>query len=286
MRGKPHRSVSAGRAAVSVLHRAFCIERYQGDCFHLEIDCVCKPLVSSMHRRRFRLTITQSCPTYTRLLRGTLSHRQTYRRASGVICRSGSARPMWRRERQPQTHFRMIWRLWGGDGWQCYIADPSQALPRVLHFWTCLCARGLRSRFAVAVDTVDFVSDENLSESDGAAFRQSGRALDTLDDDCWAVCVLPKSESITSSLAVKSLFELMDLLLHKWTEAQARAVAGMLRGVGTERSVTQQAVADGWSPEPITRQSVNRHLQRANWSRVERTASTFRQLIDVIADDT
>lgn len=174
----------------------------------------------------------------------------------------------------------------GGDGWQCYIADPSQALPRVLHFWTCLCARGLRSRFAVAVDTVDFVSDENLSESDGAAFRQSGRALDTLDDDCWAVCVLPKSESITSSLAVKSLFELMDLLLHEWTEAQARAVAGMLRGVGTERSVTQQAVADGWSPEPITRQSVNRHLQRANWSRVERTASTFRQLIDVIADDT
>jgi hypothetical protein len=110
--------------------------------------------------------------------------------------------------------------------------------------------------------------------------------LDTLDDDCWAVCVLPKSESITSSLAVKSLFELMDLLLHEWTEAQARAVAGMLRGVGTERSVTQQAVADGWSPEPITRQSVNRHLQRANWSQVERTASTFRQLIDVIADDT
>ena len=173
----------------------------------------------------------------------------------------------------------------GGDGWQCYIKDPSQALPRVLHFWTHLCAEGLRSRFAVAVNTVDFISDGNLSESDGAAFRESGRALDTLGNDCWAVCILPKSESITSSLAVDSMFELVDLLLHEWTEAQAQAVAGMLRGVGTERSVTQQAVADAWSPDPITRQSVNRHLQRANWSRVERTASIFRQLIEVVADE-
>ncbi|MEF8865830.1 MAG: hypothetical protein V5A20_08720 [Salinibacter sp.] len=136
------------------------------------------------------------------------------------------------------------------------------------------------------MDTVDFISDGNLNESDGAAFRQSGRALETLEDDCWAVCVLPKSASITSSLAVDGMFELVDLLLHEWTEAQARAVAGMLGGVGTERSVTQQAVADAWSPEPITRQSVNRHLQRANWSRIERTVSIFRELINVVADDT
>lgn len=175
--------------------------------------------------------------------------------------------------------------IMGGDGWQCYVEDPSQALPRVLHFWTHMCAEGLRSRFAIAVDTVDFISDGNLSESDGAAFRQSGRALETLDDDRWAVCVLPELGTITSSLAADSMFELVDLLLHEWTEAQAQAVAGMLQGVGTERSVTQQAVAEAWSPEPITRQSVNRHLQRAKWVRVERTASHFDQLIEMIADE-
>lgn len=173
----------------------------------------------------------------------------------------------------------------GGDGWQCYVEDPSQALPRVLHFWTHLCADGLHSRFSIAVDTVDFISDGNLNESDGAAFRQSGRALERLDDDRWAACVLPERKSVTSSLAADSMFELVDLLLHEWTEAQAQAVAGMLQGVGTERSVTQQAVADAWSPDPITRQSVNRHLQRAEWSRVERTASLFDQLIEVIADE-
>lgn len=175
--------------------------------------------------------------------------------------------------------------IMGGDGWQCYIEDPSKALPRVLHFWTRLRAYGLRSRFAVAVDTIDFISDGNLNESDGAAFRQSGRALETLDDDHWAACVLPEWESITSALAADSMFELVDLLMQDWTKAQAQAVAGMLQGVGSERSVTQQAIADGWSPNPITRQSVNRHLQRAKWSRVERTASLFDQLIEVIADE-
>lgn len=173
----------------------------------------------------------------------------------------------------------------GGDGWQCYVGDPTQVLPRILHFWTHLRAGGLRSRFAVAVDTVDFISDENLNESDGAAFRQSGRALDTLDEDHWATCVLPEGASNTSSLAVDGMFELVDLLLHEWTGAQARAVAGMLRGIGTETSVTQQAVADEWSPDPITRQSVNRHLQRARWSRLEHVVSLFSQLIEVVADE-
>ena len=173
----------------------------------------------------------------------------------------------------------------GGDGWQCYVEDPSQALPRVLHFWTLLCADGLRSRFAVAVDTIDFIADGTLNESDGAAFRQSGRALETIGDDHWAICVLPKSESITSSLAADSMFELVDFLLHEWTEAQAQAVAGMLRGVGTKISVTQQDIADAWSPEPITRQSVNRHLQRAQRTRLTRTISLFDQLIEVMNDE-
>ena len=173
----------------------------------------------------------------------------------------------------------------GGDRWQCYVDDPTQVLPRVLHFWAHLRAGGLRSRFAVAVNTIVFISDDNLNESDGAAFQQSGRALETLDDDRWATCVLPERESIVSSLAVGGMFEVVDLLLYEWTEAQAQAVAGMLRGIGTDTSVTQQAVADAWSPDPITRQSVNRHLQRARWSRLEHVVSLFSQLIEVVANE-
>ncbi len=167
----------------------------------------------------------------------------------------------------------------GGDGWQCYVETPTAALARVLHFWTLLYAQGLPSRVVLAIDAIDFISDSDLNESDGPAFRRSGRTLETLDEDRWFDCVLPDHAPSSYHLAVESVAELTDHLLHQWTEAQAQAVAGMLKSVGTANNVTQQAIAEQWEPEPITRQSVNRHLKRAHWERLERTLRRFEQLI-------
>lgn len=168
----------------------------------------------------------------------------------------------------------------GGDGWQCYVETPSAALARVLHFWTLLHAQGLPSRMALAIDTIDFLSDRDLNESDGPAFRRSGRTLEALGEEQWFACLLPEEAPSTHQLAVESIGELTDYFFHEWTEAQARAVAGMLRSIGTEHDVTQQAIAEEWEPEPITRQTVNRHLKRAHWDRLERTLHRFEQLID------
>lgn len=174
----------------------------------------------------------------------------------------------------------------GGDGWQCYIETPTAALARVLHFWTLLYARGLPSRVALAIDVIDFISDNDLNESDGPAFRRSGRALETLDEERWFACALPDHAPSSYHLAVESVAELTDYLLHQWTEAQAQAVAGMLKGIGTEASVTQKAIAEQWEPEPITRQTVNRHLKRAHWDRLERTLRRFEQLIASLPSST
>lgn len=77
--------------------------------------------------------------------------------------------------------------------------------------------------------------------------------------------------------------DLIDHLYHHWTEAQAQAVAGMLKGVNTERTITQKAIAEQWDPEPITRQTVNRHLKRAHWDRLARTLHRFEQLIESLS---
>jgi hypothetical protein len=171
-----------------------------------------------------------------------------------------------------------------GDGWQCYIDAPSRALDRVLQFWSLLCVLGIRSRFVLAVDTVDFVTERGPNESDGAAFRRSGRGLNNLASKRWMACKLPEDASVACSLAADGIAELMDHLMHEWTEAQAQAVAGMLRGVGTETSVTQRSIGEQWNPEPITRQSVNRHLHRASWPRVKRALSRFERLVDEIPE--
>lgn len=171
----------------------------------------------------------------------------------------------------------------GGDGWQCYVDDPSTALAHILHLWTRLHTHGLRSRVALVVDTIDFISENGLNESDGAAFRRSGRLLSDLEaDDRWFACRLPDPASTLHQLAAESLSELTDHLLQTWTEAQAQAVAGMLAGVGSEQSVTQTEIAEHWEPEPVTRQTVNRHLKRAHWHRLERTLHRFEQLIGLL----
>lgn len=172
----------------------------------------------------------------------------------------------------------------GGDSWQCYVDDPSVALARSLHFWTLLYARGLPSRMALAVDTVDFIVDENLSESDGPAFRQSGRILSNLKREWWFTCRLPERASDAHHLAAEVLNEMIDHLLHQWTEAQAQALAGMVGTIGTDREITQQEIAEQWNPEPVTRQTVNRHLKRAHWHRLERTLTRFDRLIRSLND--
>src|SRR5690606_2240437 len=81
--------------------------------------------------------------------------------------------------------------LFGGDSWQMYLAQPEQALAAAIHFRATLFAdTGITTRLAIAVDTIDFLNAEKLSESDGAAFRRSGRTLEELRSTETAI-VLP-----------------------------------------------------------------------------------------------
>lgn len=170
----------------------------------------------------------------------------------------------------------------GGDGWQWYVDDPRDALARVLHFWTLLYSHGIVSRVALAIDTVDFISEDDLNESDGPAFRRSGRLLSNLSEGQHFACAVPDEATPAHNVAIQGLVELLDLLLQQWTEAQAQAIAGLLATVHTDIDVTQQEIAERWSPEPITRQTVNRHLKRAHWDRVQRTLDRFSRLVDAL----
>lgn len=168
----------------------------------------------------------------------------------------------------------------GGDGWQWYVDEPADALARVLHFWTLLYSSGVVSRMALVIDTVDFISEDDLNESDGPAFRRSGRLLSDLSEGQRFACAVQDQATPAHQVAIQSIAELLDLFLQQWTEAQAQAIAGILPTVGTNIEVTQQEIAEHWSPEPITRQTVNRHLKRAYWDRVQRTLDRFTRLVE------
>lgn len=167
--------------------------------------------------------------------------------------------------------------VFGGDSWQCYIDDPKAALRVGLYLraWTRF-AFDVDTRFALAVDTVNFVDEHNVAESDGAAFRVSGRMAEDLDKKerllIWLLFGAPERyrrlEEITAELLDASgntVARLADRVARSWTSAQAQAVTQRL----LDLSVTHEEIAQRWEPEPVTHQSISKHLTRAGWADLE-----------------
>jgi hypothetical protein len=167
--------------------------------------------------------------------------------------------------------------VFAGDSWQVYVAEPGVAL----HVGLALRAWGrhaldLDTRLALAVDTTDFVVAENVAESDGAAFRRSGRGLKdllsrdrldllapspltfgpALEDDALASLALRSIENAFFALALVA-----DRMARSWTQAQARAVYWAL----LDETLTTQEIGERWTPRPVRKQTVSEHLDRAGW---------------------
>jgi len=172
--------------------------------------------------------------------------------------------------------------LVSGDGWQVLFHEPGHALAYTLGFVARLRSEAIETRAALALGTIDRLA-EDLNASDGPAFRQSGRGLRTMRGDQRLNMLAPAEGQPAAGIATAALAELADHLLQAWTPAQAQAVAGMLDGWDDQTVHTQAEVGAAWTPEPVTRQTVNRHLQRAAFDRVERTLQRYAALVQSLS---
>jgi len=151
-----------------------------------------------------------------------------------------------------------------GDSWQLVVSEPALCVRAALFLRSSVIASGLSgqridTRVAIAVERIDFVPKGRVSEGDGPAYRASGEALDALTDQVrMSLAAVPGASARDSSVIVR----LIDAIVQEWTGRQALAVTGRLRGW------TQAQIARLW-PEPVTQQTVARHLGRAHWSAVE-----------------
>lgn len=154
----------------------------------------------------------------------------------------------------------------GGDSWQMLLADPQKSLAAGLFYRAYLKAHPphVDSRFAVAVGPIDFVPGEKVSEGDGLAFRQSGELLaEGLGKRRMGFA------SETNECQIWDLvLELLDAIVQRWTEKQALAITGALRGW------TQEETARLWDP-PVEQPTIHRQLQAARWPAVARAVEEF-----------
>lgn len=174
--------------------------------------------------------------------------------------------------------------IFRGDSWQLVVSVPARALKIALFFRAFLRAKmqslKVDTRIAIAVGTINFIFEDRISSGDGEAFQKSGRLLEKLTKPISMGFVFSGRENETIHLALEIIVELLDRLAKTWTEKQAEAISGALKGW------TQEKISREWQPKAISQQAVAQHLERAEWSAVEKAIKSFeRCLNDLIADE-
>ncbi len=199
-----------------------------------------------------------------------------------------------------------------GDGWQALLSDPVLALRAALFFRAFIISRidhpGIDTRIAIGIGSVDYVPPGNVAAGDGAAYRASGKRLESMITPrrgiircAFAPCAMPggttdfisnRSMHLTPGAAtggpgqasipdeemVDALVRLAGAAGGQWRTRRAMAVGGALKGW------RQAEIAAGW-PEsaggPISRQAVGRHLERAGWHGIAHAVNVFEKKMAV-----
>ena len=182
--------------------------------------------------------------------------------------------------------------VYGGDSWQGYAHDPDEGLRLglTLRAWA-RATYDVDTRFALAVDTVDFVDEANVGESDGPAFRTSGRRAADLDGDERLAISLVLSLDADSFPHVQQTYDdllgtagdvvarLADHIARGWTAAQAQAAMWRL----LDPSLTNEEIGKRWTPEPVSHQSISKHLQRGGWPDLRGALRHYKRTVEAAA---
>lgn len=162
--------------------------------------------------------------------------------------------------------------IFRGDSWQMLVLDPSKALRLSLFYRAIIRAKmavpNLDTRMAIAVGDIDSIPQTRVSEGHGEAYLLSGEALDWLNKSKSAnMCFAHKKDETERAFDV--IVRLIDVLATRWTDKQALAISGALRGM------KQEEIAEKLWERKITQQAVAQHLSRAGWDAVERGIEYF-----------
>jgi hypothetical protein len=160
-----------------------------------------------------------------------------------------------------------------GDSWQMLVTDPPRSLRAGLLFRALLRAKmeslHFDTRLAIGIGTADLIPRRRVSEGTGEAFRRSGLALDGMKKRRMSFSF---PEAATEG-ELDAIVHLLDGLATGWTDRQARAMVGAMRGK------TQKEISASWGSPPITQQTAAQHLESAGWHAVKHGIEEFERSV-------
>jgi len=157
--------------------------------------------------------------------------------------------------------------IFRGDSWQLIVKESEISLKVAImlraYFKIQMQNPTLDTRVSIGIGTVDFLTKNNISTSDGDAFRLSGRMLETMHKEyCIGVSLSKQLDDYTSK-SLDVICKLIDYHIRNWSIQQARAVLGALN------SFTQKEIAKNIFKSSITQQAVADHLRNSGWSYIK-----------------
>ncbi len=148
-----------------------------------------------------------------------------------------------------------------GDGWQLLVDHPQKCFEISLFIHTYIRktfkTEKLDTRIAIAIGSVEFVPEINISEGFGTAFTESVKMLDQLKNHRMGITLATKNGERYSRL-FDTLIRSYDTFIKTWTALQCQAVHLSLQGL------TQAEIGKKWQPESIDQITVNKHLAAAH----------------------
>lgn len=124
-------------------------------------------------------------------------------------------------------------------------------------------------RIAIGVGSIDTYNEQNISSSDGEAFRNSSPELDKMDTKRQRVVIKTNWPVVNRELETECF--LLDAITSKWTASQAEAVYYTLSG---KNQVEMANILH------ITQGSVSSKLNSANFDAVRVMIDRYKLLID------
>lgn len=170
---------------------------------------------------------------------------------------------------------KVAFEIYRGDSFQGLLDAPEQSLLMALLVRTYLQSKvtvGSRliasdARIAIGLGSVSVLA-ATLAESDGEAFRFSGRLLDTLKKQPNQIAI--KSRRLTLDDEVNTSLVLLEGIISKWTALQAEVVYYKLLGY------TEVVIAEILK---IKQPAVNQRAKAASWIAVERLLIRYQNLL-------
>jgi len=158
-----------------------------------------------------------------------------------------------------------------GDAWQVLVGEVSRALRIAVLIRASLIAQGIAdTRISVGLGSVENLSRTRVSLSTGQAFVLSGHGLENMSHHCRLSIEAARAEPLAGWL--KTAVRLTDAVISRWKSRQAEIVVAAL----SPNEPTHEQIAHSLSPA-ISRQSVSKSLESADWPAVQQCLVQFEQ---------